>query len=102
MADGIDGVNGINGINLNTIKPEKTNTDKNNLDFANILKEAIEEVNVLQKNADSVAADYAAGKITDIHQVIIAAEKASLSLKLTSEVTNRIVEAYKEIMRMQI
>ncbi|PNR97039.1 flagellar hook-basal body complex protein FliE [Petrotoga sp. 9PWA.NaAc.5.4] len=102
MADGIDGLNGIKGINPNTIKPEKTNTDKNNLDFANILKEAIEEVNALQKNADSVAADYAAGKITDIHQVIIAAEKASLSLKLTSEVTNRIVEAYKEIMRMQI
>jgi flagellar hook-basal body complex protein FliE len=33
---------------------------------------------------------------------MIAAEKASLSLQLTTEVTNRIVEAYKEIMRMQI
>ncbi len=51
---------------------------------------------------DKVAADYASGNITDISQVVISDGKASLSLKLTVEVTNRIVEAYKEIMRMQI
>ncbi|BBE30992.1 flagellar hook-basal body complex protein FliE [Tepiditoga spiralis] len=74
----------------------------NNNDFSKMLKDAIDEVNSLQKNADTKAADYASGKITDVHQVIIAAEKASLSLKLTSEVTNKIVEAYKEITRMQL
>ncbi|RAO98596.1 flagellar hook-basal body protein FliE [Petrotoga sp. 9PW.55.5.1] len=97
-----DGINGINGLNNNNLFPETTKNKDKNLDFSQLLKDAIEEVNSLQKNADKVAADYAAGKITDIHQVMIAAEKASLSLKLTTEVTNRIVEAYKEIMRMQI
>lgn len=97
-----DGINGINGLNNNNLLPETTKNKDKNLDFSQLLKDAIEEVNSLQKNADNVAADYAAGKITDIHQVMIAAEKASLSLKLTTEVTNRIVEAYKEIMRMQI
>ncbi len=97
-----EGINGISGIDPNKLAPEKTKQEDKNLDFSKLLKDAIEEVNSIQKNADKVAADYAAGNITDIHQVMIAAEKASLSLQLTTEVTNRIVEAYKEIMRMQI
>jgi len=46
--------------------------------------------------------DFAQGKISNIHEVIIEAEKASIALRLTVEVRNRIVEAYREIMRMQI
>ncbi|HOB15954.1 MAG TPA: flagellar hook-basal body complex protein FliE [Defluviitoga sp.] len=98
----VDGINKIPGIGTENISVEKQKQETKKLDFSEMLKEAIEEVNSLQKNADKVAADYASGKITDIHQVMISAEKASLSLKLTAEVTNRIVEAYKEIMRMQI
>jgi len=97
-----EGINRIGGIDSNKLLSEKTKPNEKNLDFSKLLKDAIEEVNSIQKDADKVAADYAAGNITDIHQVMIAAEKASLSLQLTTEVTNRIVEAYKEIMRMQI
>ena len=59
-------------------------------------------MNELQKQADKLSNDFATGKISNIHEVIIAAEKASLSLKLTTEVRNRIVESFREIMRMQI
>ncbi|CEP78560.1 MAG: flagellar hook-basal body complex protein FliE [Defluviitoga tunisiensis] len=98
----VDGINNIKGIGTENINIEKQKQETKKLDFSEMLKEAVEEVNSLQKNADKVAADYASGNITDISQVVISAEKASLSLKLTVEVTNRIVEAYKEIMRMQI
>lgn len=97
----IDGINNLKGVGTESINIEKQKQETKKLDFSDMLKQAVEEVNTLQKNADKVVADYASG-ITDISQVVISAEKASLSLKLTVEVTNRIVEAYKEIMRMQI
>ncbi len=98
MIDKIRGVGGItppSGISKN----RKTNASQ---DFSKVLKEALDKVNNLQKNAEKAADDFAAGKISNIHEVIIEAEKASVALKLTVEVRNRIVEAYREIMRMQI
>ena len=71
-------------------------------DFAQILKEALDKVNSMQKKAEKMTDDFAKGKISNIHDVIIEAEKASIALRLTVEVRNRIVEAYREIMRMQL
>lgn len=97
----IDKIRGIGGI----VPPErisKTGRKKEGKDFAKVLKEAIDKVNSMQKRAEKMADDFAAGKISNIHDVIIEAEKASIALRLTVEVRNRIVEAYREIMRMQI
>jgi flagellar hook-basal body complex protein FliE len=94
----------INRIDNSLIQKNQNNTEKNTggLNFQSMLKDAINDVNNLQKNANEEVVNYTTGKTTDVHQVIIAAEKASLSLRLTTEVTNKIVEAYKEIMRMQL
>lgn len=100
MIDKINGIQNISGINKSNTT-QKAN-DSSNVDFSNMLKEAINDVNNLQKSADKAAVDYSTGKINDVHQVVIAAEKASLSLQLTSQVTNKIIESYKEIMRMQL
>ena len=96
----IDRIKGIDGIN----PPEKISKDseKKGKDFSQILKEALDKVNDLQKSAEKAADDFATGKISNIHDVIIEAEKASIALRLTVEVRNRIVEAYREIMRMQL
>jgi flagellar hook-basal body complex protein FliE len=99
----IDKINGIQNISgINKVNPAQKANESSNVDFSNMLKDAINDVNNLQKTADKAAVDYSTGKINDVHQVIIAAEKASLSLQLTSQVTNKIIESYKEIMRMQI
>ena len=42
------------------------------------------------------------GKIEDLHQVILAGEKAALALQMTLQVRNKVVEAYQELMRMQV
>ena len=44
----------------------------------------------------------AAGQVEDISQVVVAAEKADIALQLTLAVRNKAVEAYQEIMRMQV
>jgi flagellar hook-basal body complex protein FliE len=96
----IDGISGVGPSNVQKLQQDKTL--KKAPDFAEILKEAFDKVNQVQKNAEQMASDFALGKISNIHEVIIEAEKATIALRLTTEVRNRIVEAYREIMRMQV
>ncbi len=71
-------------------------------EFKKVLEQAINKVDSTVKNAEKLGEDFATGKTSDIHSVIIAAEKADIMLQLTTEVRNKIVESYREIMRMQI
>ncbi|HNW46048.1 MAG TPA: flagellar hook-basal body complex protein FliE [Thermotogota bacterium] len=71
-------------------------------DFMKILQQALEETNADQYEAERAADEFAAGRLSNIHDVLISAEKAAMSLRLTLEVRNKIVDAYREIMRMQL
>ncbi len=82
------------------IKEEKKNPGAVN--FGELLRDALEKVNLSQLEAEAVSGKLVTGEVEDLHQVIIAVEKAGLSLQLTVQVTNKIVEAYKEITRMQV
>ncbi len=70
-------------------------------DFKAYLKECIEDVDHLQKEADRAARELATGKVENVHQAMIAMEKADVSFRLMVEARNRIVKAYEEIMKMQ-
>lgn len=70
--------------------------------FADTLKDAVNSVNTMQKDADKKAEELATGKNHNVAEVMIAAEKADISLKLMVQVRNKIIEAYQEIMKMQV
>ena len=70
--------------------------------FSAMLKESIQEVNTLQSEASKSVADLAVGKAENIHSTLIAMEKAGLSFKLMTQVRNKVLDAYKEVMRMQV
>lgn len=70
--------------------------------FADVLREALDHVNETQQQADQAVQRAATGQADDLHEAIIALEKADLTLRLTVQVTQRAVEAYREISRMQI
>jgi flagellar hook-basal body complex protein FliE len=70
--------------------------------FADMLGAAVRQVNGLQKAAEAKNIEMITGQIEDLSEVTIAAEKAMLALQLTLQVRNRAVEAYQEIMRMQM
>lgn len=70
--------------------------------FSDYLNEALNNTNNLLLKADNLANDFAAGRTDNIHQVAIAAEKADIALQFTMQVRNKILDAYSEIMRMQI
>lgn len=71
-------------------------------DFGQFLTDALNQVDALQKNADAASVGLATGQIQDLHTVMIALQKASLSLSMTVEVRNKALDAYQEIMRMQM
>jgi len=70
--------------------------------FATLLQQSLERVDGLQHDADAAARAFALGQAPSVHDTMITMEKADLSLRLTTKVRNKVVEAYQEIMRMQI
>lgn len=77
--------------------PEKTEKP-----FIETLKESLSQVNKLQKEADQSVSDLASGKDQEIHQTMVAVEKADVSFQLMMQVRNKILTAYEEISRMQV
>jgi len=73
-----------------------------NPSFAEIINQKLEEANALQKEADRLTEDFILGKPVEIHQMLIAAEKAELALRQTVAVRDKLIEAYKQIANMQI
>ncbi len=71
-------------------------------DFKEMLDNAIDTVNDLQSNADQLTQKLATGELKDLHQVMIAVEEVNIALQLTMQIRNKIVEAYQEVMRMQV
>ncbi|MDI7248261.1 MAG: flagellar hook-basal body complex protein FliE [Bacillota bacterium] len=71
-------------------------------DFKEMLDNAIDTVNDLQQNADQLTQKLATGELKDLHQVMIAVEEVNVALQLTMQIRNKIVEAYQEVMRMQV
>ncbi|WP_159884406.1 flagellar hook-basal body complex protein FliE [Paenibacillus puerhi] len=70
--------------------------------FSQYLTGAISDLNAQQAAVDKLNTQFIKGEISDVHQVMIASEKASLGLELTVQVRNKVIEAYQEIMRMQV
>ncbi|MCG3115849.1 MAG: flagellar hook-basal body complex protein FliE [Candidatus Manganitrophus sp. SA1] len=82
--------------------PAAGGSEKTDASFVDTLKESIRQVNDAQLQADQAITDLTTGKQQDLHQTMIAIEKASLSFELMMQVRNKIVSAYEEISRMQI
>jgi len=73
-----------------------------NVSFQNILGNLIQQVNDLQENANKSIQELVAGETDSVHQVMIAMQEADLAFRLMMEVRNKLVQAYQEIMRMQM
>lgn len=99
----INGFNNISGSEIFKIDKSGFEEKKENgVSFQDFLKQSIEEVNDLQVDAENKNVMLATGKIENIHDVTIASEKAKVALDLTLAVRNKVVDAYREIMRMQV
>lgn len=71
-------------------------------DFAAVLKQAVERVEGMRRQADESVMRLLAGENEEVHQTVLAVQKAELAFELFLEVRNKVVQAYQEIMRMPI
>jgi flagellar hook-basal body complex protein FliE len=73
-----------------------------NTSFSETLNRAIKDVNSLQSEAGKAVEQIISGQPVDLHDVMIAVEKAKTSFELLMEVRNKTLDMYREIMRMQV
>jgi len=71
-------------------------------DFVSLFDDMLQQVEEAQHRADDLTLRFMAGDVDEIHQVAFAMEQAKLSLQLAVQVRNKIVDAYQEVMRMQV
>lgn len=81
---------------------ESNAATKGTVSFADVLKNKVQEINELQLDADNAISRVELEDSGSIHEAMIALEKASISFRTMMQVRNKILDAYHEVMRMQV
>ena len=82
---------------------ESQSTSAGSVDFAQVLKNSIDQVNQTQQQAEGMAANFAAGDgNANLHEVMISLQKANVSFQEMVQVRNKLVTAYHDVMNMQV
>ncbi len=90
-----------------TILPEAQRDNGNpvemkEMSFRDSIRNFVHDVDAMQKDSAKKVQDFMAGEITDVHDVMLAVEKAGTSFQLLMELRNKMMDAYQEIKRMSI
>ncbi len=80
--------------------PQPVNGSKSS--FAEVFSDLVSDVNTMQNEANDAVKRFTLGEATDLHDVMIATEKAKTSLDLLMEIRNKAIDAYRELMRTTV
>lgn len=102
----LSGVNrlGVEKALIDNLNLSKVETD-NKTAFDNLFNSAIsmyDQANELQNAAEQSEINFSLGYATSVHDLAVAQQKANIALQYTVKVTNKALEAYKELINMQI
>ncbi len=98
-------------LNLNPISPLKPLADLGQTGnesavegpaFSSLLKQALQEVDAAQHSAEQEVRNLMTGESTDMHTAILAVQKADVSFQMMMAVRGKLIDAYREVMRMQM
>ncbi len=94
----------IQGIQLTPLQntTQKAEVSEAENSFADMLTGLVGEVDNQQKAADAAVQEVHAGGAKNLHEAMIAMEQADISIRFMVQVRNKAMEAYQEIMRMQV
>jgi len=93
----------INSIGVNSVLGSLNRSANNKAEgtgFQDTLNSLISQVNTQLQDADKMSEEFAMGKSDSLHEVMLATEKASISLSFLLQIRNKVLDAYQEIMRM--
>lgn len=92
-----------NGRSIETpISPSTQEAGAGPQSFGEMLNKSIEKVNEIQGQADHAVKELIAGRDKNIHETMLLMEKADMSFRMLMQVRNKVLEAYREVMRMQV
>jgi flagellar hook-basal body complex protein FliE len=100
--DKLIGVNSVLPVRMRNSEQQSEGAADLTKSFGQFLNEQISQINNQSNEVDQLNNQFVQGKLSDVHQLMIASEKATLGLQLAVQVRNKVVEAYQEIMRMQV
>lgn len=98
-------INGLNQTRLReSLSEEKISSPEQNggVTFSDFLSKMVQETNSSQLEADKKMQEVAVGRNKDLHGAMLSMEKADINFRLLTQVRNKVIEAYREIMRMQV
>ena len=87
---------------LPELPPAVSTPESDKPKFESVLDRFLSGVNELQTKSGEVERQALDGTVDDIHQVMIAAEEAGIAFEMLVEIRNKLLEAYHELMRMQV
>ncbi|MCK5071756.1 MAG: flagellar hook-basal body complex protein FliE [Desulfocapsa sp.] len=91
------------GSNPLPLQPADTNPIvKAKSDFSKVIQSTINQAVTAEHQSDKAIADLQSGDASSLHEVMISVEKADISLKMLVQFRNKAMQAYEEVMRMQI
>lgn len=104
---GVSGGSGLSSIaqpreirvsNLSSIQKESSSGET----FGQILAESIRQVNNLESQADDAIKNLVVGGAGNVHETLVALQRAEISMRMLVEVRSKVISAYQEVMRMQV
>ena len=87
---------------LNKIVSDPSSMVENKRTFSEMLAESIGEVNNLQKEADKAIQRLITGESKNIHETVLAVEKADMAFRTMNQIRMKVIDAYREVMKMQV
>lgn len=88
------------GSNLNLQNKISSSKNEQVDSFVQTLENSLKSVNDLQLKKEQMVKEFAAGKEQNVHELMITLQKASMTMQMTTAVRNKVLEAYREIMRL--
>jgi flagellar hook-basal body complex protein FliE len=102
LPPGVDPARSVPGVSPAKAVPDPRGPELGEQGFKSQLRELLGEVSEIQKSAGDAAQAVVRGEPIELHEVLIRQEEARIAFHLLLETRNRLVEAYQEIMRMQV
>ena len=91
---------------VKSFKPDQLGLDEvskgGSQSFSEMLTDSLAEVNGMQKEADKSIQKLVSGESQNLHETMLKVEKAQIAFKTMNQVRQKVIDAYKEVMRMQV
>lgn len=95
-------ISDVKSLNFEKLSSDLGTTPPGKKTFAEMLSSSIAEVNNLQTEANKAVQKLATGETKNLHETMLAVEQAEIAFKTMNQIRIKVIDAYKEVMRMQI